>query len=194
MRVGAGTRGPRIKLVVVAAFLGALMGCGGRALPVLGGIPRFELTRQDGQAFDSRSLDGRIWVADFIFTNCPGPCPMMSERMRQVETQTADLADVRLVSFTVDPARDTPPVLDAYAKHFLARPGRWFFLTGEPGRLDRLGLNVFHLNRVDGRLNHSTRFTLIDRKGRIRGYYGFSERDFPNRLLADVRRLEREKS
>lgn len=113
--------------------------------------------------------------------------------MRQVETETRDLADVRLVSFTVDPARDTPPVLDAYAKHFLAPPGRWFFLTGEPGRLDHLGLNVFHLNRVDGSLDHSTRFTLIDRKGRIRGYYGFSDRDFPSRLLADVRRLEREK-
>ena len=193
MRVGAETRGPGIEVVVVAALLGLLMGCGRRALPVLGGIPRFQLTRQDGQAFDSRSLDGRIWVADFIFTNCPGPCPMMSERMRQVQTQTGDLADVRLVSFTVDPARDTPPVLDAYAKHFLAPPGRWFFLTGEAGRLDHLGFHGFHLNRVDGSLDHSTRFTLIDRKGRIRGYYGFSERDFPNRLVADVRRLEREK-
>jgi protein SCO1/2 len=194
MRVGAGNRGLRIELVGVAALLGLWIGCGGRAMPVLGGIPRFELTAQDGHAFDSRSLDGRIWVADFIFTNCPGPCPMMSERMRQVQTQTGDLPDVRLVSFTVDPARDTPPVLDAYAKHFLARPGRWFFLTGEPGRLDHLGLNVFHLNRVDGSLDHSTRFTLIDRKGRIRGYYGFSERGFPDRLLADVRQLERDKS
>ena len=194
MRVGAGTRVPGIELVAVAALLGALIGCGGRALPVLGGIPRFQLTRQDGQAFDRGSLDGRIWVADFIFTNCPGPCPMMSERMRQLQTQTRDLPDVRLVSFTVDPARDTPPVLDAYAKHFLAEPGRWFFLTGDPGRLDHLGLNVFHLNRVDSSLDHSTRFTLVDRKGRIRGYYGFSERDFPNRLLADVRQLEREKS
>ena len=193
MKVGAGTRGPGVEVLVVAALLGQWIGCGGRALPVLGGVPPFGLTRQDGHAFDSRSLDGRIWVADFIFTHCPGPCPMMSERMRQVETETRDLADVRLVSFTVDPARDTPPVLDRYAKHFLAPPGRWFFLTGEPGRLDHLGLNVFHLNRVAGSLDHSTRFTLVDRKGRIRGYYGFSERDFPSRLLADVRRLEREK-
>jgi len=171
-----------------------LLGCGRPPLPVLGQIPPFQLTAQDGQPFDSRSLAGRIWVADFFFTQCPGPCPLMNARMRQVQSETAGLADVRLVSFTVDPAHDTPPVLAAYSKHFLAQPGRWFFLTGEPGRLNDLGLNAFHLNPVDGSLDHSTRFTLIDRRGRIRGYYAFSDDDFPKQLVADVRRLEREPS
>lgn len=163
-------------------------------LPVLGEIPRFQLTAQGGLHFDSASLAGRIWVADFIFTTCPGPCPMMSARMRQVQKETADLADVRLISFTVDPAHDTPPVLAAYSKHFLAQSGRWFFLTGEQNRLNDLGLNAFHLNPVDGNLDHSTRFALVDRKGRIRAYHSFSDDAFLKRLVADVRRLEREPS
>lgn len=167
---------------------------GGKPLPVLGQIPAFQLTAQDNQAFDSRTLAGKVWVADFIFTTCPGPCPMMSSRMRQIQTATAALPDVRLVSFTVDPAHDTPPVLAEYSKHFLAQPGRWYFLTGDQARLNDLGLNAFHLNPVDGNLDHSTRFTLIDRRGRIRGYYAFSDDDFPKRLVADVRALDREPS
>jgi len=168
--------------------------CAHRQLPVLGEIPRFQLTAQDGQAFDSSSLAGKIWVADFIFTTCPGPCPMMSSHMRRVQTETAGLNDVRLLSFTVDPAHDTPEVLAAYSKHFLAQPDRWFFLTGEQKKLNDLGLNAFHLNAVDGSLDHSTRFALIDRSSHIRGYYGFSDDDFPQRLLTDLRQLEREKS
>lgn len=180
--------------VGLALIAGILAGCGGPALPVLGQIPEFQLTAQDGQPFDSRTLAGKIWVVDFFFTTCPGPCPLMNERLHQIQTKTSDLADVRLVSFTVDPAHDTPSVLAAYAKHFLAQSGRWYFLTGPQDRLNDLGLNAFHLNRVDGSLDHSTRFTLVDRRGRIRGYYRFSDDDFPKQLLADVRRLERERS
>ena len=176
----------------IAGLAALLAACNGRQLPVLGQIPEFRLTAQDGHIFDSHSLGGKIWVADFIFTTCPGPCPMMSARMRQVQTETATLADVRLVSFTVDPAHDTPPVLEAYAKHFLARPDRWFFLTGAQSNLNALGLNAFHLNAVDGNLDHSTRFALVDRQSRIRGYYSFSDDNFPKSLIADIRRLERE--
>jgi len=181
---------PAAGILAVAAL--TLAACGGKPLPVLGRIPEFQLMSQDGRVFDSQSLAGKIWVADFIFTNCPGPCPMMSSRMRQVQTATADLADVRLVSFTVDPARDTPSVLAAYSQHFLAQPGRWFFLTGEQKQLNELGLNAFHLNAVDGNFDHSTRFAVIDGRGRIRGYYAFADDDFPKQLIADVRRLARE--
>lgn len=179
--------------VALAALYFAACG-GGPPLPILGQIPSFQLTAQDGKLFDSHLLHGKVWVADFIYTSCPGPCPMMSSRMRQVQTATAGLPDVRLVSFTVDPAHDTPPVLAEYSRHFLAQPDRWFFLTGEQSRLNDLGLNAFHLNAVDGKFDHSTRFALVDREGRIRGYYAFGDDDFPKRLIADTRRLERQRS
>jgi protein SCO1/2 len=162
-----------------------------KPLPVMGEIPRFELVDETGQPFDSRSLDGHIWVADFIFTHCDGPCPTMSHQMRNIQTQSPA---VRLVSFTVDPARDTPAALAAYAKHFTADPRRWSFLTGDPARLNSLALDSFKLNSVDGSLSHSTRFVLVDRQSRIRGYYITSEDGFLSKLLHDIRQLEREKA
>lgn len=178
------------------AFLAlCLAGCAPTPpLPVLGQVPPFQFTSQTGETFGSKALEGHVWVADFIFTSCPGPCPRMSSQMHDIQSATADTPDVKLVSFTVDPAHDTPPVLAAYGKHFLAQPGRWYFLTGAQNRLDEIGRAGFKLNPVDGSLDHSTRFVLIDRTARIRGYYASSDDGFPGRLLRDLRQLEREKS
>jgi protein SCO1 len=163
-------------------------------LPVLGEAPPFQLTSQSGESFERKALDGHVWVADFIFTTCPGPCPRMSSQMREIQSATAATPDVKLVSFTVDPAHDTPEVLAAYGKHFLAQPGRWYFLTGPQNQLDEIGRSGFKLNAVDGSPDHSTRFVLIDRAARIRGYYASSDDGFLSRLLRDLRQLEREKS
>jgi protein SCO1/2 len=118
----------------------------------------------------------------------------MSSQMHRLQKQTADTPDVKLVSFTVDPAHDTPPVLAAYSEHFLAEPARWSFLTGDPALLSDLGLNSFHLNPVDGSLNHSTRFVLVDQRMRIRAYYSTGSDDFMPQLLRDIRQLERDHS
>ena len=187
--------GTRAEALLLTATLILTAACSApNPLPILGQVPPFQLTDQTGQSFDSQSLDGHIWVADFIYTTCPGPCPMMSSQMRRVQISTAGTPDVALVSFTVDPEHDSPPVLAAYAKHFTADPARWHFLTGEPGRLNDLGLNAFKLNSVDGSLTHSTRFVLVDGARRIRGYYLSSDDGFMPSLLRDIRQLEREKS
>jgi protein SCO1/2 len=165
-----------------------------KPLPVLGQVPQFQLTQQTGQPFDSHSLDGHIWVANFIFTTCTGPCPMMSHQMRGIQNSTGGTPELKLVSFTVDPVHDTPPVLAKYAAHFKADPERWYFLTGEMARLNDLGLNAFKLNSVEGGLSHSTRFVLVDGKRRIRGYYLSSDDGFPKKLLHDIRQLQSETS
>jgi protein SCO1/2 len=182
-------------LVAVAALAALLVGCAvqSQPLPVLYPLPAFQLTSQTGQPFDSKSLEGHVWVADFVFTTCPGPCPMMSHQMSEVQRSTAGTPDLKLVSFTVDPAHDTPPVLAEYAKHFKADPGRWFFLTGEQERLNEVGRDGFKLNPVDGNLMHSTRFALIDRKMQIRGYYSTTDDGFMKKLLGDIRQLEGER-
>lgn len=155
-------------------------------------MPEFALTAHTGQAFESgKELRGRVWAANFIFTNCQGPCPRMSSQMRQVQTGTEDLPDLRMVSFTVDPARDTPAVLAEYAKRNHAG-GRWYFLTGTLAQLHQLKREVFLLGNVDGELNHSTRFVLVDRQSRIRAYYDSSEPDSMARLIHDARRLMKE--
>ncbi len=184
----------RSTIGTLAILLAALAGCGRRdaSLPVLGKIPQFTLTAQTGESFDRKMLDGKIWIADFIFTSCGSSCPMMSAKMRQVQSQVAP--DVKLVSFTVDPEHDIPAVMADYARRYGAEKGRWYFLTGDRARLNALSFDTFKLNSVDGSLNHSTRFVLVDRSGRIRGYYGTEEDDGIPRLIHDVTRLEQERS
>ena len=163
------------------------------ALPALGMIPDFALTDQSGAAFVSNQrLAKKVWIADFIFTNCPGPCPRMSSQMHQAQSELASDDRIRFVSFTVDPARDTPQVLNAYSQHFEAVPGKWFFLTGAPEDLQKLGRDAFKLNNVDGSLEHSTRLALVDGDSQVRGFYPTLEADAVPNLIADARRLLKE--
>ena len=170
----------------------ALAGCSASAgLPSYGVVPDFSLTDQSNQPFLSANvLRGKVWIADFIFTNCAGPCPRMSAQMRQVDNA---LHNIKLVSFTVAPARDTPEVLQKYAQRYQAEPGIWYFLTGSQSDLHNLARNVFLLGDVNGDLQHSTRFVLIDKRSRVRGYYLTSDDDAIPRLIADAKHVAKER-
>jgi protein SCO1/2 len=147
---------------------------------------------QDGQPFHSQVLAGKIWVADFIYTTCPGPCPRMTSQMREVQDAVSKIPDVRLVSFTVDPAEDTPPVLAAYAKTHGASESMWYFLTGPVATLQMLDRDAFKLGNIDASMQHSTRFVLVDRQGRIRRYYDTSESTSIPKLISDIYALAAE--
>lgn len=160
-------------------------------LPVLWPAPSFRLTDQDGQPLESSALAGNVWLANFIFTNCPDVCPTdLIPKMQQV--QKAVLADpelkdhVRLISISVDPPRDTPEVLHRYADLVGAEPTLWRFLVGTPDETIDLMQHGFkvgvalhelplasqesgHSNAGDGyTVNHTTRFVLVDREGNVR--------------------------
>ncbi len=175
-----------MRLYAAIAIL-ALTGCSSKPLPVLGEIPQFELTDQHGATFTRAALDGHVWVADFIFTNCEGPCPRMSSRLHQLQGVTAP--GIKLVSFTVDPARDSPAALTDYAKKFGADAARWSFLTGSPETLNHLDKDAFKLGSIGADLDHSTRFVLVDKQARVRGYYSLGENDPVGHLAKDAARL-----
>ena len=163
-------------------------------LPKYGTVPPFQLTDQGGQPFGLKQLLGKIWIADFIYTTCPGPCPMISSRMSETQKPLRDTG-VKLVSFSVDPQHDTPEVLRGYAQRLSAQPGRWEFLTGDKGTIYRLSQQGFKLAVADGEKAgpiHSTRVILVDRRGVIRGYYDATDADAVTRLLADTDHLLRE--
>lgn len=147
------------------------------------------MTDSKGDAFDSRSLAGKVWVADFIYTNCPGPCPLMTSKMHRLEQQVKTDADVRLISISVDPAHDTPPVLDRYAHHFGGPTKHWTFLTGSPATIHLLAYQTFHVGDVIGKMDHSTKFTLVDQHGEIRGYYSLFDVDGMTALKKDIAAL-----
>jgi protein SCO1/2 len=113
----------------------------------------------------------------------------MSAHMQRIQQQVRSLEEVRLVSFTIDPDRDTPEVLAEYGRRFQADPARWFLLTGPKETLQKLNRDAFMLGDIDASLEHSTRFVLVDRQGVVRGYYSSSEPKDLEKLVADIRTL-----
>ena len=167
-----------------------------RSISAYGTVPGFQLTNQNGQPFGSAQLSGKIWIADFIYTTCPGPCPMISSRMSELQ-KPLQKTDVHLVSFSVNPEKDTPEVLRGYADKLQAEPGRWDFLTGAKPAIYKLSHDSFKLAVSDGSDAqgipvHSTRIVLVDRHGQIRGYYDATEPEAITKPLADTNHLLRE--
>lgn len=173
-----------------------------RKLPIYGKLIDFEFTEHHGKPFGSRELNGKIWVADFIFTRCAGPCPKMSSAMGKLQQLLGEKPDIKLVSFSVDPEFDTPSVLADYARTFHASEDRWFFLTGRIDALRQLAKESFKLvfERTSGlsmddpnAILHSSHFVLIDRHSCIRGYYDSADEKVFDRILDDIKVLLKEK-
>ena len=162
-----------------------------------GTVPAFTLINQNGKNFGSADLRGKVWIADFVYTTCPGPCPMISNRMSELQDPLKN-TDVHLVSFSVDPDKDTPKVLQGYAEKLGAEEGRWDFLTGPKVTIYNLSRNGFKLATIDAseaperQPVHSTRMILVDRHGEIRGYYDAVEADAVTKIVADTTHLLRE--
>jgi protein SCO1/2 len=156
-------------------------------------LPDFSLTDQSEKTVTLSDLKGKVWVADFIFTSCGGTCPMMTDKMRNLQERLP--GEIRMVSITVDPDRDTPKALAAYAAEHGATRERWLFLTGDKQSLYDLCVKGFKLPLDESGgtaaepIAHSTRFVLVDKQGEIRGYYSATEEQDLMRLAADAKRL-----
>lgn len=170
----------------------------GPDLPALFAAPSFSLIDQNAKPITDADLRGDVWVAAFIFTHCAGPCPMMSSKMAELQTAVPE-PTVKLVSFTVDPDRDTPQVLKEYARKFDADESRWFFVTGEKSKVYEF-VHGMHLTAEpqqggggedddNGAILHDTRFLLVDQQGQVRGIYSINDPEEMKQLAADARTL-----
>ncbi len=166
------------------------------APPVLLKAPVFELSSQDGAAFGTDELGGRVWVANFMFTQCTATCPRQTAKIAELQRRAARWPDwerIRLISFSVDPERDTVAKLKEYADFHRADHEHWKFLTGTRKELFRISKDGFKLPvseaARDGSkpIMHAPQFILIDAEGRIRGYYDSQSEDDFAKLLADLR-------
>ncbi len=161
-------------------------------LPQFGLVSDFRLTSSEGTPVTRQTLEGSIWIVDFMFTRCQGPCPRLSQGMATLHHHFEKEPLVREVSITVDPDYDTPAVLSAYAKVHGADLSRWFFLTGPTATISTLMIKSFKVGDSTAMTAHSTRFILVDRSGIIRGYYdGLTLKDLKT-LQRHVRQLIRE--
>ncbi|MBE7158994.1 MAG: SCO family protein [Rhodospirillales bacterium] len=180
---------------------------GGSELGHYNRVPEFALTERSGQPFDSASLKGKVWLASFFFTACPGPCLRMNSRLQEVQQALNKdrQGDVQIVSFSIAPEMDTPEVLRKYAERFHASPDHWSFLTGDRDKIYDLAHQVFTfaVKKVDdpddpNAYVHSTRVALVDRDGVVRGSFDTTNPDgTPNeevvqQILTSVGELLRE--
>ncbi len=180
---------------------------GGPPLPDYGQVADFTLTNQDGQAISLANLRGRVWVADVIFTRCPGPCLKMSKQMHDPQQALPTDTPVRLVTMTTDPGDDSPSGLKRYAGRFGADLNRWWFLTGTREEIGALVGGSLKLSAVAKTLQqqksatdlyiHSTIFVIVDKHARLRDIIETTGDDIQpgqvqEKLLTGLRQLERE--
>jgi protein SCO1 len=177
------------------------------SLPVIGAIAGFTLTNQTGSAASLADLRGRVWVADIIFTRCPGPCLKMTRQMKELQDGLPPASQAKLVTLTTDPDFDTPTVLRAYAERFRADTNRWMFLTGTKQEIAKLAIDSLKLTAIEKKPEeraspqdlfvHSTIFVVADKQGQLRGVFettgeGIDPQKVKTEILAAVRQLERE--
>ena len=162
-------------------------------LPVIGKIPAFSFIDSHGDEINRRNLDGKVWVADFIFTTCTMACPVMTGNMNIIHKEFRNNDDVRIVSISVYPEYDTPEVLTEYATRYDANTDRWHFLTGPEEDVKKLIKNGFKMGDYEDIIFHSERFALVDQKGQIRGYYSGILTDDMKNLKKDINILLAEK-
>lgn len=162
-----------------------------------GAVPQFLFTERSGKEIRLADLRGKVWIVDFIYTSCTDTCPLQSAEMARIQDELKDKTDLKLVSISVDPERDTPEVLTNYSDRFKADPERWLFLTGEREEIYNLVQKGFRLSAVpaeggsetNGVILHSSRFILVDGDGHIRGYYHSDDTEALGRLRQDLKKL-----
>jgi protein SCO1/2 len=195
-----------LRLLVMCVGLGMVTAFGyytrqhnpGPALKVYGHVPTFQLQDQKGAPFNDGALTGHVSVVDFIFTRCASSCPRLTAQMAQLQGRLAQQnSGAKLVSFSVDPENDTPPVLAEYGAHAGADPARWSFVTGPVDSMKAAVVSGFKLameklpkGTNDYDVTHGDWFVLVDGHGDIRGYYTVDEAKDLDRLMSDIHRLE----
>lgn len=156
-------------------------------------IPEFNLISQDNEMISRSAMEGKITIVDFMFTSCPGICPIMSTEMERVDDVFRNENDVQIFSYSVDPEFDSPEILKEYAERHNASP-KWYYLTGEKNEIYQLARCGYILPAIDGGylpedFVHSDKFVLVDGEGRIRGYYSGTDRESVDLLILEAKIL-----
>lgn len=185
-------------VLIVALFVSS----GGKKsnLPTYGLVQPFALTNQVGKQITLENLKGNVWVADVIFTLCAGPCPKMTDEMSKLQKAFSPAEALRFVTLTTHPENDTPTVLKGYGEKFGAESERWWFLTGAKKELlANVAIGSLKLSALEKDKDlqenendlfvHSTVFVLVDKAGKIRGFYESLEPGFQQKIQADIRSL-----
>lgn len=188
-------------IIAIGAILFGTIRPSRQRLAIYSQLSEFVLTNQNRQPVTLAALRGQIWVADIIYTRCPSQCIKMTYQMGQLQAAFPGDSGVKLVSITTDPAYDTPGILKNYGLRNGARDN-WLFLTGDKGTICSLvveGMKLAIEEKTPGAKEdpsdffvHSSKFVLIDKLGRVRGYYSGDTSAAQPQLVADIKFLAKE--
>ncbi len=161
-----------------------------------GSVSDFAFTDQTGARITRDSLKGHVWLANFIFTRCQGPCPLIAYKTSLLQKEIPAGTGLQFVSFSVDPEFDTPAVLSKYATTYGADGARWHFLTGDKKSVYDVIRNSFKLvvepekdleeKSIEAAFVHSTHFVLVDKGGVIRGYYNSADNEAYEKMKSEI--------
>ncbi|TFE00760.1 SCO family protein [Jeotgalibacillus sp. R-1-5s-1] len=171
-----------------------LTACGGE--PEGDPVSAFSFTDQHGNEFGTEQLAGKVWIADFIFTNCDTVCPPMTYKMADIQAQLEEEGlEAEIVSFSVDPEIDSPEVLQDYLAQFTDNQDNWHALTGySQAEIERFALDEFQtlVNKPENtdQVLHGVTFYVMDQESRIVNEYNFTEEDVVDKIIADVKRIQ----
>lgn len=162
-------------------------------------LENFSFTDSAGRNITRQDVDGKILAVSFLFTGCSLTCPQVSQSMSEIQQLTTNADDVRLLSFTVDPRTDTPPVLAKWGARFGADTNRWFLLTGDEAQLLKLIGNSFlasetnnPFNSMPGNFGGTERIAVVDKQGRVRVYFDGTRTETPEAVAAEMAQLRDE--
>lgn len=161
-------------------------------------VKPFYFTNQDGQAFGSQDVSGKVYVADFFFTTCGTICPRMSHQLERVQKEMESYPNFQIVSFTIWPEQDTVEALRAYANLHEANAQQWNFLTGKRADIYRLARNSFftlkpaaldEIGDAESAFIHTDNFVLVDQEGYVRGFFNGTKPEEVDRMMKAAKAL-----
>jgi cytochrome oxidase Cu insertion factor (SCO1/SenC/PrrC family) len=159
----------------------------------------FSLTDCTGRTVTRAELEGEILVVSFLFTSCSLTCPEVTKRMAEIQRLTATNTDVRLLSLTVDPRSDTPPVLAKWGARFGADPNRWFLLSGSKAQLHGLIGTSFLATETNnpfvsmpGNFTGTERIAVVDRHGRTRIYFDGLRAETSAAVVTEIEKIRKD--
>ena len=160
-------------------------------------VADFKFVDQDSAIVTNETFAGKIYVADFFFTSCRTICPIMKSQLRRAYDSLANDTDVLLLSHTIDPEYDTVALLHDFAERLDVKSSKWHFVTGKKDDIYKIAQTSYFATALEDKTEddgfiHSGAFLLVDKERRLRGKYDGTKEEDVNRMLSDIRKLERE--
>ena len=159
-------------------------------------VQPFSFINQDGQRVTNKEVDGKIYVAEFFFTNCTAVCPRMNDNMKKVYDRFKDKKDFLILSYTCDPERDSAAQLKQYAQKLNVNTDHWIFLTGRKDSLYNMARLSYmiddpanNLKNIDDQFLHSQLWALVNREGRVKKIYDGLKKNEVNEMIKDISKM-----